>query len=297
MPVVSVIVPNFNHAAFLKQRIDSILNQTFQDIEIILLDDRSADESQTIIQGYALHPKVSHVVFNEVNSGSAFSQWDKGIGLAEGEWVWIAESDDWAEPEFLATMLSEAAKHPNCGMVLSIPQYCYSDGKTWSQEASGSVVESTGYDFARKRMACANPIHNVSSILMRRSDLLRINLSLITSMRLCGDWMLYTLLCRITDVLEVNRVLSHYRIHGTNVTSWAEQMGLPLIEGAEVLDCLVRSFNIPTKEYARSWGRTWAKMDRKCRFDADTRKKIHERMRRFPSIRFWHNMYRFRLCL
>ena len=297
MPTVSVIIPNYNHAIFLRQRIESVLAQTFQDIEIILLDDRSTDESQTIIQGYALHPKVSHVVFNDVNTGSAFSQWNKGIGLAEGEWVWIAESDDWAESEFLATMLAEAAEHPHCGLLVSLPQYCYSDGKTWSQEASGSVVESTGYDFARQRMACANPIHNVSSILMRRSDLSRVNLSMITSMRLCGDWMLYALLCRITNVLEVNRVLNHYRIHGANVTSWAEQMGLPLIEGAEVLDYLVRSFNVPTKEYARPWGRTWAKMDLKCRFDADTRKKIHERMRRFPSIRFWHNIYRFRLCL
>lgn len=297
MPLVSVIVPNYNHATFLKQRIDSVLSQTFQDFELILLDDCSTDGSRDIIESCRKDSHVSHVLYNDENSGSAFRQWKKGVDLAQGEWVWIAESDDWAEPEFLATMLTEAASYPNCGLLVSLPQYCYSDGKTWSQEAGGSVVESTGYDFARQRMACFNPIHNVSSILMRWSDVLKTDLSLITSMRLCGDWLLYAQLCRVTNVLEVNRVLNHYRIHGANVTSWAEQMGLPLIEGAEVLDYLVRSFNVPTKEYARSWGRTWAKMDRKCRFDADTRKKIHEWMRRFPSIRFWHHIYRFRLCL
>ena len=297
MPLVSVIVPNYNHAAFLKQRIDSILNQTFQDFEIILLDDRSTDESLAILQSYNRHPKVSHVVWNDVNSENTFGQWKKGIDLAVGEWLWIAESDDWAEPEFLATMLSEAESHPQCGLLVSVPRYCYFDGKTWNQNTDGSVVESTGRDFARQRMACANPIHNVSSVLLRRSDVYRLDFSGVTSMRLCGDWLLYAMMCRITNVLEINKVLSNYRIHNSNVTTWAEQVGLPLIEGAEVLDYLVRSFNIPTKEFARSWGRTWAKMDRKCRFDADTRKKIHERMGRYSSIRFWHNIYRFRLCL
>ena len=297
MPTVSIIVPNFNHAVFLKQRLDSILNQTFQDFELIILDDRSTDESRDIIDSYRQHPKISRVVYNEVNTGSTFGQWKKGIDLAKGEWIWIAESDDWAEPEFLATMLAKAANHPKCGLLVSIPRYCYFDGKTWNQNADGNVVESTGYEFAHQRMACANPIHNVSSVLLRRNELLRLDLSYITSMRLCGDWMLYAMMCRITNVLEINQVLSNYRIHGTNVTSWAEQMGLPLIEGIDVLDYLTHCFNIPSKSFARSWGRTWAKSDRKCRFDAETRKKIKAKMSHYPSIGFWYNLYRFRLCL
>lgn len=297
MPAVSVIVPNYNHAAFLRQRIDSILNQTFQDFEIILLDDRSIDESRTVMQSYAPHPKVSHVIFNEVNTGSAFSQWEKGIALAKGEWLWIAESDDWAEQEFLATLMAEAARHPHCGLLVSIPQYCYPDGKTWNQDADGSVVESTGQEYARQHMACANPIHNVSSVLLRRSDVCRLDLSNITSMRLCGDWLLYAMMCRITNVLEINKVLCHYRIHGTNVTTWAEQKGLPLIEGVEVLDFLTHFFNVKPQDFAKSWGRTWAKLDRKCRFEPEVRKKIHEKMSPYPAIRFWHNLYRIRLCL
>ena len=139
MPLVSIIIPNYNHAPFLRQRIDSVLNQSFQDFELIFLDDRSTDGSRDIIESYRNDPHVSHVVFNEVNTGSAFSQWKKGIGLATGEWIWIAESDDWAEPDFLSTMLAESANHPNCGLLVSPPQYFYPDGKTWNQDADGSV--------------------------------------------------------------------------------------------------------------------------------------------------------------
>ncbi|MGL4332344.1 MAG: glycosyltransferase family 2 protein, partial [Bacteroidales bacterium] len=99
--MVSVIIPNYNHAKYLNERIDSIINQTFQDFEIIILDDKSSDESKIIIEHYRDHPKVSHIVINKQNSGSPFIQWKKGIDLAKGDLIWIAESDDCAAPTFL----------------------------------------------------------------------------------------------------------------------------------------------------------------------------------------------------
>lgn len=72
IPRVTVIVPNYNHELYLKQRIDSILCQTYQDLEIILLDDASKDGSADILLGYQGHPKVQRVLVNEVNSGSPF---------------------------------------------------------------------------------------------------------------------------------------------------------------------------------------------------------------------------------
>ena len=70
--MVSVIVPNYQHAPYLRERIDSILNQTYQDFEVILLDDCSKDESRDILLSYQDHPKVSHVVLNEENTGNTF---------------------------------------------------------------------------------------------------------------------------------------------------------------------------------------------------------------------------------
>ena len=105
-PTVSVILPNYNHAPFLKERIDSILAQTYQDFELILLDDCSTDNSVALLQTYADNPHVSALVCNEANTGNTFLQWDKGIRLARGRYIWIAESDDVAHPQFLEATVS-----------------------------------------------------------------------------------------------------------------------------------------------------------------------------------------------
>ena len=58
-PTVSVIIPNYNHAPYLKERIDSVLNQTYQDFEVIILDDCSPDNSVEVIEQYRSNPHVS----------------------------------------------------------------------------------------------------------------------------------------------------------------------------------------------------------------------------------------------
>ena len=106
-PLVSVIIPNYNHAKFLKERIESVLNQTYKNFEIIILDDKSTDDSVGIIKQYADNNYVKHILINEKNSGSPFRQWLKGFELAKGELIWIAESDDSCENSFLYTLVSE----------------------------------------------------------------------------------------------------------------------------------------------------------------------------------------------
>ena len=80
-PLVSVIIPNYNHAQYLEQRLDSVFNQTYQNFEVIFLDDCSTDNSLEVIEKYKGNPHLSRIVVNETNSGSPFKQWDKGIGL------------------------------------------------------------------------------------------------------------------------------------------------------------------------------------------------------------------------
>ncbi len=99
-PAVSIIVPNYNHEIHLLKRLETIFNQTFRDFEVILLDDASTDESRKILEEYAGRPEVTHFLVNTENSGSAFQQWKKGIRLAEGDYVWIAESDDFSDRYF-----------------------------------------------------------------------------------------------------------------------------------------------------------------------------------------------------
>src|ERR1035441_8594166 len=111
MPKVSIVVPNYNHARFLRRRVESVLRQTFQDFEVILLDDCSTDDSRSILSKYADDPRV-RIEFNEVNSGSPFKQWNKGVELALGEYVWIAESDDYADERLLEKLVARLEAEP-----------------------------------------------------------------------------------------------------------------------------------------------------------------------------------------
>ena len=128
-PTVSVIVPNYNYKQFLASRIDTILNQTYRDFELILLDDCSTDNSREILESYRDNPHVSHIVFNEKNTGSPFRQWMKGIELARGKYVWIAEADDMSAPEFLETSITELNANPNAVATVTGSTHIDTDGK------------------------------------------------------------------------------------------------------------------------------------------------------------------------
>ena len=117
IPTVSVILPNYNHSRFLKKRIDSIINQSFQDFELIILDDCSTDSSKEIIEAYRSNLKVTNVVYNQTNSGSTFKQWKKGIQLAKGKYIWFAESDDYAHVDFLENLVSSLEKNTNAVLI------------------------------------------------------------------------------------------------------------------------------------------------------------------------------------
>lgn len=71
-PLISVIIPNFNHARFLDERIQSVLYQTYQNFEVIIVDDKSTDNSLEVIDKYKDNPHVTQVVVNEENSSSPF---------------------------------------------------------------------------------------------------------------------------------------------------------------------------------------------------------------------------------
>jgi len=112
MPKVSVIIPNYNHARFLPKRIESILNETFQDFELILLDDCPTDDSRSILSSYAGDPRVK-IEFNKVNSGSTFKQWNDGVRFARGNYIWIAESEGYVYWRLLEKLVARLDSEPS----------------------------------------------------------------------------------------------------------------------------------------------------------------------------------------
>ncbi len=298
MPTVSVIVPNYNHAPYLKQRIDSILNQTYQDFELILLDDCSTDNSREVLMSYQEHPKVSHCVINTKNSGSPFKQWNKGIAMARGEYVWIAESDDWAEPEFLKCMVSEMEKYPNVGLAYALARYQLNDTEPWELKPSDKVQIFPGDQFIREKLLFTNVVYNVSMTVFRRDVFLNIQHTLYEKMHLCGDWFFYVLLCQKTDVLAYDRILSNYRMHDTNTSSKAEKLGKSFLEGVDILNYIIQyDRKIKTLDYAYFWAKQWVKYRLKFKINRETNRKIFKKM--YPNhiliilMYYLYNIYYF----
>jgi len=218
---VSVIIPNFNHAAYLAQRIDSILNQSYRDFELIILDDSSTDESINIINHYkALNPSI-RTVFNDTCSGNPFSQWNRGVDMAQGEFIWIAESDDCANQNFLEKTVNALIEDENIGMVFTdsriideskgIEYLASQRDKSFSDEKLDKYFNDT----SSKRnllMFFDNPIVNVSSVLFRKSAYLEAGRA-DSSMRFCGDWMLYLKLFLISGIRYIPEPFSTFRLH------------------------------------------------------------------------------------
>ena len=206
MPKVSVIVPNYNHERFLRQRLDSIYSQTYQNIEVILLDDHSSDASRSTLDAYASrHADITRTIYNDQNSGGTFRQWAKGIKQATGELIWIAESDDFCDERFLETLVT-----------------CFNDeavllahGKSVFVDRDGSS-EAMADDFAMyvqeldcrdkwakpyvatapEEVTCAlgikNTIPNASGVVFRRPvDARLLDDESWLSMRVAGDWVFY----------------------------------------------------------------------------------------------------------
>lgn len=235
MPAVSVIIPNYNHARFLRQRIDTVLNQTFQDFEVIILDDCSTDNSRQIIESYRGNEKISHIIYNEKNSGSPFKQWQKGIELAAGEYVWIAESDDYAEPEFLMEVYGLVKGNGNIGIA-----FC---GSRWVDEKGNEGRDGDLYqnDFVRegkeeiKTLAKYNTIQNASAAIIKTALAKKYMLHSI-SLKSCGDWMLYVNILTESNVAFSSRKLNYFRWYHDSVSSQAKKQGLWLREGLFILN-------------------------------------------------------------
>lgn len=104
--MVSVIVPIFNREKLLRRCVDSIVAQTYDDIEIILVDDGSTDTSGRICDEYALIDSRI-IVIHQKNMGSSLSR-IHAIGLAHGEYVLFVDSDDWIEHDMVACLLAKA---------------------------------------------------------------------------------------------------------------------------------------------------------------------------------------------
>jgi len=238
MPKVSVIIPNYNHAQFLKQRIDTVVGQSYDDIEVIILDDCSNDDSRTIIEQYRTNPKVSHIVYNETNIGSPFLQWKKGLELARGEYIWIAESDDYCELSLLQTLMDGCAEHAQCVLAYVQCMVINNDEKINRVTTHPVFADCIpGRKYIPRYLARDCTICNASMAIFKKACYDNIT-DEFTTYKLCGDWAFWTQIAKQGDVFVSARVLNYFRQYTQGVSGKIFATGNNFIEEVRLLNSL-----------------------------------------------------------
>lgn len=242
---VTAIIPNYNHERYLEQRIESVLGQTHQNLEVILLDDASTDGSRRIFEKYATHPLVKHVFINEKNTGIPFKQWNKGVAAASGDYLWFAESDDYAEPTLIETLLARLEASPRVGVAYSQsmgvdennqPLYSLED---WTRDLhptrwSADFVNS-GTDECANYLVHRCTIPNASAVLVRRSVFAAVG-GADEGFRLSGDWMMWAKLLLASDIAFVAQRLNYFRMHANTVRRSSGRGAIALLEAIRIFD-------------------------------------------------------------
>lgn len=134
---ISVIIPAFNIAQWLERCVDSVLNQSYTNLEVLLIDDGSTDATPRIVDAYTQKdPRV--VAVHQQNAGLVAVR-EKGITLATGEYVSFVDGDDVIDPDFLERLLENAIKYnadiSHCGM-----KCCFYDGRVKLHYGTGEIV-------------------------------------------------------------------------------------------------------------------------------------------------------------
>ena len=227
--MVSIIIPNYNHEPYLEQRIDSVLNQSYRDFEVIILDDCSTDNSREVIEHYRGHEKISQIVYNEQNSGSTFKQWEKGISLSKGEWIWIAESDDWCELKFLEELLMQAADNDAVSLVFCNSLRFKENKILYFSHLIYLSKRISGNEYISDRMIKGNTIMNASMAIFKKTKYSMIPKDWM-DYKYCGDWLFWIYIMLGSEIIEFGKVLNYFRTHEGNVSNNAVISGLEYTE-------------------------------------------------------------------
>ena len=258
-PTVTVVVPNYNHAPYLRQRLDCIYAQTYPNYRVLLLDDCSSDNSREVLEEYReRYPERTTLLFNEHNSGGVFHQWRRGVEQSDSELVWIAESDDYCDPNFLEELvpyfMDEAVQlaysrsvfvdHAGRPSGFAFENYL---AELSPVHWKGSYV-ATAHDEVSRYLGRKNTIPNVSSAIFRKPDLAPLlQDDSWLSMKICGDWIFYLHVLKGGKVAFSADTSNYFRFHDSN--SSAKTYSTPTYyKEHEAVACeIARHYNVPAE--------------------------------------------------
>lgn len=265
MPKVSIVMPTFNAERYLKEAADSILNQTYQDFELLAIDDYSKDRTRKILNEYC-DSRIK--VIDGPNKGLCEAL-NLGIRLSAGEYIARMDADDIALPQRLEKQVKYMDENPNVGICGS-----------WQQHfGTQNWVHKPGETSAQNRANLLFFCDLCHSTLMLRRRVL-INNNLFYNNRYASeDYQLWTRAMDVTDIVNLQEVLGKYR-HGEDNITIAKFKKIDDESGRIVAETLWRTLGMHIAKEDIAYFNSWT--NRYC--DAPNAKEKRRRLDNFERL-------------
>lgn len=205
-PLVTVYITNYNYGHFIKQAIESVLNQSYKNIQLLIIDDGSTDNSKSIIESYQQYQHIE--IIYQQNKGLNITN-NIALNLAKGEYIMRLDADDYLDSQAVEAMVNIFNQNNDLGLVF--PDYYIVD-------ANGKTIEQViRHDFENEVSLLDQPAHGACTLI--RTKFLK-NLGGYNESYKCQDgyelWIKFT---QVYPVKNINKPLFSYRQHGENLTS------------------------------------------------------------------------------
>jgi glycosyltransferase involved in cell wall biosynthesis len=234
-PKVSVIVCAYNAQKYLAATIDSVLDQTFRDFELVIVDDGSTDGTETLVRSYdGRGPIVYH---KQANAGFGAAR-NKAVELARGEWIAIIDHDDVCLPDRLKLQLEAAARHPEVGLVFANSDFFKDDGAVVGHvfdayDPSGRVIPAGA---AAELLLVEGCFVDSETAFFRKADALAAG-GFPTRYRYVPDYDFFLRLAERRAIYGIPETVARWRVHPGQLTQTAK-------------DTMIREHILVLKEWA-----------------------------------------------
>ena len=203
---VSVIMPAYNAEKYLVEAIDSILNQTFTNFELIIINDGSTDNTAKIVEKYVQQDNRIHFINNKENKG-LIAVLNEGLDAACGEYIARMDSDDISLPDRFAKQVKYMDKHPECGLLGTCYKMFGDSNEVIMLPKQVTIIDMLTGGWV------AHP-----TVMMRKSIMDKYHFRYDSDYVAAEDYDLWTRLVQVTEVHNLQEVLLNYRWHGENVS-------------------------------------------------------------------------------
>jgi len=244
MPKISAVMPSYNHERFIDEAIRSVINQTVQDWELVIVDDFSLDRSRQIIEEWAKKEDRIKTLYHDKNEGIA-KTCDDGIAKASGEYVALMASDDmWRKDAF--QVILNALEESKCEVALVDSELIDAEGKKKGVRFSAlhrkpSKLKGNFFkDLIKGNFVCTG--------VFKKEIINKYDIRHNSELKRLDDWLFWLDLSFFCNFIYIDEPLYYYRVHGSNSSLDPEMAE----DGLKVYDVILRKYGSKLDDYAKS---------------------------------------------